>query len=346
MRHGICPILCLLCLEAAMFAAETPARRAMIAVTAKDGTVTRSERNLPPAEQGAYRLVIPASEIGPETNYIDLHFELAEAKRGDEGYFVLSDGRLGTFRADKGTIDVRRNPMPIFGMKTPAGTFVGIVKGLVYEFKTMVVADQGVYRMFPRFLIKDIVFAPYEDIVVDFHVLDGDDANYSGMARVYREYQLGRGEVIPLRERVKGNPQLTYAAGAMAIRVAHGSKPLNRSVEEQTLETEPPMNARITFEGLQEMMRKLKAMGVDEAEFCTVGWNIRGHDGRYPQLFPVEPALGGEEKLRETITLAHELGYQIVCHTNYTDAYKIADCWSEDFIAKKPDGTMQTNAIW
>jgi hypothetical protein len=53
-----------------------------------------------------------------------------------------------------------------------------------------------------------MVFDPYEDLVVDFRALEENDANYSGMARAYRAYQLGRGEVTPLRERVKGNPQL------------------------------------------------------------------------------------------------------------------------------------------
>ena len=35
--------------------------------------------------------------------------------------------------------------------------------------------------------------------------------------------------------------------------------------------------------------------GVQKAEFCLVGWNIRGHDGRWPQILPPEEALGGED---------------------------------------------------
>jgi hypothetical protein len=40
------------------------------------------------------------------------------------------------------------------------------------------------------------------------------------------------------------------------------------------------------------------------AQLCLVGWNQKGHDGRWPQIFPVEEALGGEEKLRRLIRKA------------------------------------------
>ena len=326
----------------ASFAAETVTLR----IAKTDGTIERKVRKLTKEGDNVYRLHVPAKELTAEIEYVDVVSERATARTGEPGYFVTSDGRLGTFHEHDGKLEVRANPMPIFGMKNTKGALVGIVKGLRHEFKTVVEVESGAYAIYPRFLIKDIVFAPYEDLVVDLYTLDGDDADYSGMARAYRDYQLGRGEVKPLKERITKSPQLKYAVGAMAIRVGHGSKPRNMEVEDQTLETEPKMNVHVTFEELQEMMRKLKEMGVDEAEFCTVGWNIRGHDGRYPQLFPVEPALGGEEKLRETIRLAHDLGYQIVCHTNYTDAYKIADCWSEDFIAKRPDGSLRKGWIW
>ena len=56
-----------------------------------------------------------------------------------------------------------------------------------------------------------------------------------------------------------------------------------------------------------------------------VGWNKSGHDGRWPQAFPVEEKLGGEEGLREAILHANKLGYYIAAHTNSSDAYTIAD---------------------
>ena len=83
------------------------------------------------------------------------------------------------------------------------------------------------------------------------------------------------------------------------------------------------MNVACSFEDVEALLEECKAMGIEHAEFCLVGWNIRGHDGRWPQVFPVEPAFGGEENLRKLIIRAKELGYSIVCHTNSTDAYSI-----------------------
>lgn len=51
----------------------------------------------------------------------------------------------------------------------------------------------------------------YEDIVIDFTYFKGENAEYSAMGRAYRYYQLSRGEVLPLKERIKGNPRLAYS---------------------------------------------------------------------------------------------------------------------------------------
>ena len=136
------------------------------------------------------------------------------------------------------------------------------------------------------------------------------------------------------------------------FRFAHGGKGRPRDkkgrfiARDYTLDTELPMHIGWTFDDEIEAIKKLHELGVKQADFHDVGWNIRGHDGRYPQLFPVEPALGGEARLREAIKTAKELGYQISCHTNNTDSYKIADCWSEDFVSRKADGSLVKGGVW
>ena len=47
----------------------------------------------------------------------------------------------------------------------------------------------------------------------------GSDAGYPEMAKAYRDYQIGRGEVKPLRERIKGNPTLKYAVESPEVRI-------------------------------------------------------------------------------------------------------------------------------
>ena len=322
------------------------AQEATVRVKNIGGQTEERVRTLEQTEKSVYRLRIPIREIPKDCDTIDVLYSGARAEKGEEGYFVVSTGVLGTFREEKGNLEERRNPLPIFGMKNPRGTFVGIVKGLKYEFKTVVDVTNGVYTIFPRFLVKEMVVAPYEDLVVDFCALKGADANYSGMARAYRQYQLDRGEVRPLRERVEGNPQLAYTADTMFVRVPHGSKSSKAKIENQTPTNEPPVNVSHTFDDLIRIMKGLKSLGVEKVEMCSVGWNVRGHDGRYPTLFPVEPAFGGEAKLREAIDCAHGLGYQIVCHCNNNDFYTISDRYNEGDVAKRPDGTVLKGGLW
>ena len=96
-----------------------------------------------------------------------------------------------------------------------------------------------------------------------------------------------------------------------------------------------------------EIMKAYKAAGVEKADFSLVGWNIKGHDGRWPQILPPEESLGGMDGLRELIDTAHSLGYRITCHTNSTDAYNIAENFDKNDIVIKSDGEYYwRDAYW
>lgn len=88
------------------------------------------------------------------------------------------------------------------------------------------------------------------------------------------------------------------ASNSIEVRVRQGWKPVPSPVENQTPETEPPVHAACTFDRVCDIVDEFKKHGIPEAEFCLVGWNIGGHDGRFPQIFPVEPKLGGAENLK------------------------------------------------
>jgi hypothetical protein len=132
----------------------------------------------------------------------------------------------------------------------------------------------------------------------------------------------------------------------MEVRLRLGVKPVPYKITEQTPETEPPVRVFLTFRQAREIFDEFHRQGISNAEFCMVGWNIGGHDGRYPQLFPVEPSLGGEEELRKTIKYGQSLGYQIVAHDDYYGAYRIADTWDESYLRKMPDGQFWKGGIW
>ena len=321
--------------------------KATIRQTYKDNRVFTKHIELKNVGNNTYRVEIPKNSISKEVAYIDIVIDEMCAKKGDDGYFVMPDGKIGTFTRDNGLNSSRnRNPLKLFGIKKGNYAIAGIVKGLELEYSTVVSAKNGKYEIYPSFDIGSIGRDVYENIVVDFVKLQGEDANYSGMARAYRNYQLERGEVKPLKDRVKERPALAYAADSIVVRVKHGTKVHSKIEDHIPNVNEPKVVMMNSFEKLKNMIIELKKMGIEKLEICSVAWNTKGHDGRYPQLFPVEPEFGGEAKLREAIAEAKKAGYQIFGQTNYTDAYKCADCWSESYTAKRPDGSMRRGGIW
>ena len=326
------------------FAAET----ARVSCGMNDGSVQEALMELTPRKiKGSYRLKIKKNQLPPNVKYVDVVFDFAKAKKGQKGYFILGDGRMGAFRADNGFLRERRNVMPIFGMKTPSATFVAIVKKLKYEYSTHVDVIDGEYSVYPRFHLskEEMGFAPYEDILIDVYFFDDPNAGYSEMGRTYRKYQLDRGEVKPLSERAKNNPQLAYTADTIFVRVKHGAKINRNGIADQTPENEPKVSVNINFDRFKEIMRKLKSSGVEKAEICSVGSNSGGFDGRFPDIFPIEPAFGGENKFKEAIDYAHSIGYQIVVHVCNTDFYSIAKRFNKDDVARKTDGKLRTGGI-
>lgn len=283
--------------------------------------------------------------------YLDFDTGLSHAKVGEEGFYLLTQGS-GSLR-DSGLCYFHERAdtevvsdfltMYLYGARTPRATYAAIITGMTYESKRVLRVKDGEYCCYPRFEINGKV--PYEPITVAITMLPAD-ASYADMAKVYRRFRLTECGYRSIKDRM--TEQLCYACESLYVRVRQGWKPVPSPVAEQTLETEPPMHTACTFRQVGEIMDAYHAAGIKKAEFCLVGWNIRGHDGRFPQMFPVEPALGGEEELVRLIKHAKELGYTISCHTSSTGAYRIAENFSEDDLIVERDGKIYVapNGIW
>jgi len=306
-----------------------------------DGTKT-SETVEALEKDGVVRFTWPRTKVPANFRQVSITPDFASAKKGEEGYWVLPDNTYGTYRLDQGRhLQSWHVLMPMFGMKTPRATYCAIVKGMPYSLDVEVCAKDGVYSQRAVFsAAHDLEL--YEDIRIDYHFLAGDEADYSGIARCYRRYQLGRGAAIPLAEKVKTNPALAYAVTNMEVRIRQAWKPVPTPEPEQVTRNEPPVKPVVTFDRVKEIVDECLRQGVNGAEFCLVGWNVGGHDGRYPQIFPVEPLLGGEEKLKAAIAYTQSKGFQIVGHSSFRDCYMIADTWDSEYVVEKnPDGTLK-----
>lgn len=297
---------------------------------------------------GNKTVVSIAKDAVGAADYVDFLYDYFTANVGDEGYFVLpfdcQKGVCVTYFNQKDDTEYSSlfSHISCYGYKKEIGGIFGLVTGCKEYYTVVAGVKEGSYYAYPRFLLDG--FEPREDITVEYYELENGD--YSEMARLYRKIQLERYGCIPLEERVKKDKRLLRAADGIAVRVRQGWKPAPSKQENQTLETEPPMHVACDFEKTEKLLDEFNNQGIKSAEICLVGWNRMGHDGRYPQIFPVEPQLGGEEGLKALIKKAKSLGYNIVGHDNASDAYTVSEQWDEEYLLKNKDNSFYGMDVW
>ena len=319
--------------------AAAPCRGDTVAVSIRRGKTVETRAVKAAARDDGMSLVIPRAEL-EGIDSLSVVPDFARARTGEDGFFALADGMVGDFTATGGEYRLRSPPMAFWGMKTPRRTFVCEVTGMELSHGVRVTAADGGYEVATEFSFGDE--GPYEDVALDWTFLP-DSAGYPEMAKVYRGHQLASGRVKTIRERLAAQPDLAYISTSVEIRVRQAWKPAPSPVLEQNASNEPPMKVAMTFDRTLEFVEACAGAGIGSAEFCLVGWNCRGHDGRYPQIWPVEPRLGGEDGLRRLIAATQAKGYRMVLHNNHTDAYSVGDCFDIADIVKKKDGTPVSN---
>lgn len=296
-----------------------------------------------------YKAILSASLIPKDAVRVDFLYDYFTAKVGEDGYFVIPGGATeGVFltyftERSNATHYSDFTHMGVYGMVKNGVAIVGIAEGMRYDFNLYTKKEDDIYSVYPRYELDGD--KPYEDISV-FYV-EIKNGTYSDMAKIYRKYKMDNFGIKPLKERIKANHALEYAANSIEVRVRQAWKPVPSPVEEQTLENEPPVFPACTFERVGEIADEFKKQGIDHAEFCLVGWNIGGHDGRFPQIFPAEPKLGGDVNFKKIVEKLRNSQYNIVCHTSSTAAYRIADCFNEEYLVKNKDGSlMKRPYLW
>ena len=305
-----------------------------------DGTVKESSLECTERENGVWNATITEEIDYSTVNHVEMPVCDGEMKAGDDGFFLVQprDFGIGYFRERADIEQVVITKMPFFGIKHGEDCYVAIVTGMASDVQQAVRVKDNRYEVNMRFVLGRR--APYENISVDFHVFKNADAKYSDFTRIYRDHQLANG-FKSLKER--DNKYLRYMADSSNVRIRMGWKPVPCEIFEQTEESEPPMHVACTFKDVVDLIEEYHRAGVKKAEFCLVGWNIKGHDGRWPQILPVEESLGGEEGLRELIKKAEEYGYEVTCHTNSSDAYSIANNFRLGDMIQLRDGNVNIN---
>ncbi|MBR1632157.1 MAG: hypothetical protein IJ686_00175 [Bacteroidales bacterium] len=330
-------IISLVTFLAAVGCARQSGETASLRIVRTDGTVQEKIINFT-FRKGCLEFVFPKASIeGVDTLYIIP--EMTKAAAGTDGYYVNSEGIVTRMlEGREGRYSLRhRHPMPIAGCVKGGRAWMEFFPNYRFDSHISIICKDGEYK-------QVFAFTPFDhkaydgDYVLRFYPLEGKEATYAGIGRLYRSIRLSQGGLKPLREKVKNRPLLRYAVDYPEIRIRQGWKPVPCQVEHQTLENEPPMRVAVTFDKVCEIIDSLKAQGVPGAQLTLVGWNIRGHDGRFPTIFPPEPALGGEEGLKHLIAYAREKGFQIVPHICTGDSYEISEDFDINDVALLPNG--------
>ena len=298
---------------------------------------------------GSATYTLPAGDVPPETKRLEVCLDFLNARAGTEGYYIVpsvSACFLMKFIPREDTeYETTAHLMTMFGARLGDEAKLVVMEAMRFDYCLRTAVREGQYTISMVYDLTKIDL--YEDIVLRVYTLTGEEADYSGVARKYRRLQEQKLRLKPLAERAGQEPEIAYALDNMpVIRIRMGWKPVPTRVPEQNPENEPPMHVACTFEQVEGLMEAMKRQGIERAELCLVGWNRKGHDGRWPQVFPVEPELGGEEGLKKLTAHAERLGYRVVCHTNNSDAYSVADCWDPDDIIREKAGGMSVNNVY
>ena len=295
---------------------------------------------------------IPRENFTEKASCLRLYCDWAQAKKGEDGWWLCGRGALGYFRHDEFASgeSFPWTQLPYIAMKTPRHTFIAVLDGARYDLSIRIRAEKGVYRSFPEYQLHPYAPEMREDITVTVYELP-PTADYNEMAKIYRKHREERYPAIkPLKERMKDSPYLRQIAKSLCVRQWHAMKRgpgKDAKTLDFTPETELPVRCIQKFSASLDTLRKYKEAGIDDLYFCVSGWQTGGYDGRCPASFPVCEEAGGEEELKKLIAGGQALGYLVDGHSNFTDCFTVSPLWDNgDVACKGPDGKPEKNGVW
>jgi hypothetical protein len=231
--------------------------------------------------------------------------------------FTTGGGQAGAQRTSQST----RVWLPLWGLKSGDNAYAGIVtKG---EFQANINAYMAGYitnanRASTEFIYRRQASIPRRrtlfvnrieddwmrgDRQVRYVLLNGEDANYSGMAKAFRNYLM----------KDQGVKRLPMEAPRPFVEFYQGIT-RRASFREDFV----PMT---TFDQAIKITQAFLDNGVTNLDVLLNGWNDDGDRGRWPRRYPAEEDLGGNAGLRRFTNFAQQNGVRTFLHDNYVFGY-------------------------
>ena len=314
-------------------------------------------------ELQAVELSIPAASLREldvsfaKLMRLDLLPGFAAAAQGEDGYLLLPclAGSLHRFnhqvsREERVVIYARQDQWAMrsnyncIGMQRPglawcaivtAGEFdaEAVIRSHYEEEVTYSVHTGLVYRWEP----DDALLTG--DRTVRFHLLDPATHGWAAFARIYRQFLRAERGVRTWKEKAAVYPKALEFAHGFTLKIFQGCK-------KRDFAGRGEYQSATSFAEARQILETMQAEGIANITAQLVGWNLEGHDGRYPTRFPVNPVEGGEEAMRALIAWGKEHNVIVTVHDNFQDSYEVgADFTHADGLVLR-NGQTWRNVPW
>jgi hypothetical protein len=102
-----------------------------------------------------------------------------------------------------------------------------------------------------------------------------------------------------------------------------------------------------TFAQCEEIIREVAALTANTPQIVHLwGWQFKGKDTGYPAVNEVDARIGGYEGMMRLMENAKKYNATVTLSDNYDDGYKSSPAWSEDIVARRPDGELYNSRSW
>ena len=242
---------------------------------------------------------------------------------------------------------IKQVMLPVFGMKRGENAFAAFVTEGQYDttINLRPVGDVvNLNRIHPEFIYRrvheyihfttDKSTAFSDELVagdraVQYVFLEGENADYSGMAETYRGYLLESGKMKSVVE--AGDPIPLWMDLLMGVQE-------KRILSDKFI-------AATTFEQAEGILGMLTEQGVDTSKLNLIGWDKNGF-GRSPMSLPPNKRLGGNSGIKSLINYATDNGASVYLQGNFVDAVPEGGNFSERrHMAQHKSGMVVTNRL-
>ncbi len=128
---------------------------------------------------------------------------------------------------------------------------------------------------------------PSENPIVEFNFLNGDKANYSGMAECYRNYLVEKYSLEKLS--AQSTAPVLQAFGKATNSETFFGIPIEKAV------------AATTFADVENMYDTLKELGVENSKYYLYGFQKSGYQSKYVTKFSLDNKVGGKAGLESLV---------------------------------------------